>query len=398
MIKKLPNGLYLVRVDIPTGEYNETGRPIRETHRIKCESYHEARATEKMLGARLGLNKSTNRKQKWTLTEAIFNINLEKKTNKSFKDSQRYQAEIIRYFGEDILMEDITEARIAGFKTHLKNRPKQSWGKGNLSNQSIDHRLIELKSILRFAHKKQKLTWVPEVKLLRNYGHRRFELTLNDILTVLNELPKSPHPQRGLVAVGLNTGQRWSDVTGLTWKQVDLKEGYIDIIPQKNNPGCLVFPILDFCREILEGLPRYKGVEHVFVDPKTKKPYASIKTSLNTAIKKAGAPQFSFHHLRHATTTFLLQVTGGDRDLVQRLVGWCNQAMVERYGHVGERSEKAFSDFNKLLKGFENNPFQNPKTPEKTLNDPLFKPVENNFCGRNAAEIIPFKPRSYINR
>ena len=41
------------------------------------------------------------------------------------------------------------------------------------------------------------------------------------------------------------------------------------------------------------------------------------------------------------TTTLLLERTG-DPDLVQRLMGWSNQVMIKRYGHLSNRAKDAF--------------------------------------------------------
>ena len=87
----------------------------------------------------------------------------------------------------------------------------------------------------------------------------------------------------------------------------------------------------------------------VFVSKQTLRPYKSIGWALDSAIKRAGVAEFSMHSVRHLATTVLLDITGGDVDQVQRIIGWSSTAMLQIYGHIAHRHLKTFEKFDELL-------------------------------------------------
>lgn len=87
----------------------------------------------------------------------------------------------------------------------------------------------------------------------------------------------------------------------------------------------------------------------LFLNPTNLLPYKSIQFALNTAIKKSGIKHFTMHVIRHLATTLLLDITGGDVDLVQRIIGWSNKTMIQVYGHIGHRAIDTFERFDSLL-------------------------------------------------
>ena len=89
---------------------------------------------------------------------------------------------------------------------------------------------------------------------------------------------------------------------------------------------------------------------YVFLNPENLHPYSDIQTSIDTAVKKAGVARFTMHTIRHLATTVLLDITGGDLDLVKNIVGWSDRAMVQIYGHLGVRHMKAFDTFDRLVR------------------------------------------------
>lgn len=71
-------------------------------------------------------------------------------------------------------------------------------------------------------------------------------------------------------------------------------------------------------KTLLEPLKKSEG--YVFANPKTGKPYGSLKTLFRNARKRAGIKRIHPHLLRYAIGTYTLEATG-DLRLVQEFRG-----------------------------------------------------------------------------
>jgi integrase len=76
-----------------------------------------------------------------------------------------------------------------------------------------------------------------------------------------------------------------------------------------------------------------KGAEYVFARSGGD-PYRSIRTTFQTACRKAGLKDVTPHVLRH-TFASRLAMAGVDPRTIQELGGWSSLEMVERYTHLG---------------------------------------------------------------
>ncbi len=83
-------------------------------------------------------------------------------------------------------------------------------------------------------------------------------------------------------------------------------------------------------KEAIDKTP--KDNPYVFPNPKTGKPFASIKTSFNKAVDKIGLPDFRFHDLRHSWCSRLCEL-GVDEATIRELGGWKTKNMIDRYSH-----------------------------------------------------------------
>jgi len=83
-------------------------------------------------------------------------------------------------------------------------------------------------------------------------------------------------------------------------------------------------------KEAIDRTP--KDNPYVFPNPKTGKPFTSIKTSFNKAVKKIGLSDFRFHDLRHSWCSRLCEL-GVDEATIRELGGWKTKNMIDRYSH-----------------------------------------------------------------
>ena len=88
---------------------------------------------------------------------------------------------------------------------------------------------------------------------------------------------------------------------------------------------------------VLKHLKRDDAGIYVFADPKTGKPFGSVKTAFLTALKKSKIPPLRFHDLRHTFATRLV-ATGVDLLTVKELLGHSNISMTMRYAHPSQEN------------------------------------------------------------
>lgn len=84
---------------------------------------------------------------------------------------------------------------------------------------------------------------------------------------------------------------------------------------------------------MIEGLPRFDGCPYLLPNPKTRKPYNTIKRAWNTARKQARLGEFTLHCLRHSAASFMIN---GRVDLftVGRILGHADHRSTMRYSHL----------------------------------------------------------------
>ena len=321
----------------------ETGRKSKK--RRVFPSLTEARRWKKEFKAQQTLGSlPVERTQRVTLGDMIALIKELKADRKTFDDIERHLGDIETYFQPDKPLAKITTPTIKGFSAWLKQRPKKRQHKGFLSNQSIDHVLKELRYLLREAHKRDMIDKVPEIPFVGNHGHREFTLDLDGFLKVVNHLPEPPYPHRAMLLMALNTGQRRTDLSLMTWDQI--KAEHVVYRSSKTQREGIPAPLMPETKAALDALREHNGSSFIFVNPATGLPLKDVRKSLTTACRQAGVERFTMHHMRHLATTVLLEETNGDRDLVKRVIGWSSMDMIERYGHIGHRAMPAFQSIN----------------------------------------------------
>jgi integrase len=184
---------------------------------------------------------------------------------------------------------------------------------------------------------------------------KRRALTLPEIQTVLSVCGDTPW--RGLVLLGLYTGQRLGDCARLSWRQVDLvkKEIWFDTektgkrlsmsmaepladhlgsLPSADDPGAPVFPRLaEMASKRISTLSGAFAAE-VLIPAKLMAPRPPKHVS--TGKGRTGMRQVNpvtFHSLRHSFVT-LLKATGASNALAEMIVGHDSPAVNRRYTHL----------------------------------------------------------------
>lgn len=99
-----------------------------------------------------------------------------------------------------------------------------------------------------------------------------------------------------IVIIILGTAMRLQKILNLNFKNIDYNRSVIKVINTKSSKYGII-PINDLAIETLKNIE--KKSEFVFYNPKTGKPYYSIKTAFSKILKKDGLIGVRFHDLRH---------------------------------------------------------------------------------------------------
>ncbi len=151
-----------------------------------------------------------------------------------------------------------------------------------------------------------------------------------------------------MVITALNAGMRRGEILNLTWDQVDLKHGFILLEITKNGERREI-PINETLRQNLEALPRHIKSLYVFWHGERGKPYDEVTRSFNSAVRRAGIKDFTFHDLRHTFASHLV-MAGVDLTTVKELLGHKTLTMTLRYAHLAPSHKvKAVGILDKVL-------------------------------------------------
>ena len=133
----------------------------------------------------------------------------------------------------------------------------------------------------------------------------------------------------------LHTGARKSEVLNLRWR--DIRNGQIYIRQSKSGKPREI-PLNKTLIGLFNSLPRHIESEYVFYDTNGK-PFADIKRSFNTALKRAKINDFHFHDLRHTTASWLV-MRNASLKAVAEILGHTDIATTQRYAHLSEGYKK----------------------------------------------------------
>jgi integrase len=135
----------------------------------------------------------------------------------------------------------------------------------------------------------------PAIRLLKEPSRRIRFLTRDQAMMLLRELP--PH-LRAMAAFMLSTGLRRTNVTGLTWEQVDLERKLAWVHPdQAKGRKAIGVPLNDTALAILH-VQVGNHSERVFTYE--GRPVFQVSSmAWYKALKRAGIENFRWHDLRH---------------------------------------------------------------------------------------------------
>lgn len=306
-----------------------------------------------------------------TLEQGLKIFEEHSKANKlSFLSDKIMINKIIEYFGKNKPIKDISTEDINIFKRRMKTKtetktvkslnPLYKRGNGQqkyiLTNETITKERSNA-TINRYCSLLSKMfnLLIADEKLEKNPCHFSSKLRENNVkiryLTedeqtrMFKQLNKLEFLKlKPIIICALYTGMRKGEILNLKWSQVDLRNGYIDILKSKSGKERKI-PIADKLKNELQNMGK-NGEEYVFTNPDTLKPYTDIKKSFASLMKMSEITNFRFHDIRHTVATRLVE-SGTDLLIVQEILGHAKIETTMRYAHpVPERKLTAINKLN----------------------------------------------------
>lgn len=225
--------------------------------------------------------------------------------------------------------------------------PKVS--KKKRSNATINRYMSSLSTVLSIAVK--EYGWLDEnpmlkvVKRKEPRGRVRF-LEDKEVKKLLIECRKQSYELYLCVLIALSTGARYSEVTNLTWKNVDLKNKQFHFLNTKNGDNRGVAITSNIYQE-LKGFKKVRNInsDYLFATKDGKK-ILYLRGQFEKALDQAKIKNFHFHDLRHTAASYLAKGGAGLLEIAD-ILGHKTLAMVQRYSHfTKEHSAQVLENMN----------------------------------------------------
>lgn len=330
-----------------------TGTKIR----VKAQELHDRIKNESWDVANL------DKKPPRTWSEAVVRYSIEKSNKKSYETIMLHIRKLDKYFKDkylheittNLIDEMILSRRCEFYQRHPNGKDFKT------KDKTINNMLSDLRAL--FNRAKENWEWIddiPKINFIELDSAQTNIIWLEkcDAKKILEELPS--HLQI-MMKFSLATGLRQSNVTGLTWSQINInkKNAWVDPIQSKNSKAIQV-PLND---DALRMLLSQKGRHPVYVFTYNGNPIKKANTAAwRKALDRAGIrayepsksegekvcakypmkkpfeykyPTFRWHDLRHTWASWHVQA-GTPLAVLQALGGWKSFSMVLHYAHLGD--------------------------------------------------------------
>ncbi|OPL12557.1 MAG: integrase [delta proteobacterium MLS_D] len=245
------------------------------------------------------------------------------------------------------LLKSFEGAKVVDITTPAINQHIQKRLDEGMANASINRELAALKRILNLGARQSppKVDRVPFIPMLKESNIRKGFFEHGDFLVLREALPDF---LKGFVTFAYKTGWRVSEITGLTWAQVDIAAGIVtlDAGTTKNDEARTVY--LDeelkavFQTQHNAMLRREMVIPWVFTNEAGIGPIKDFRGAWARACKDAGIGKRLFHDFRR--TAVRNMVRAGIPERVAMMVsGHKTRSVFDRYNIVSETDLKLAS-------------------------------------------------------
>ena len=242
------------------------------------------------------------------------------------------------------LLQSFGAARATDITTPAINKYIQKRLDAGMSNATVNRELAALKRILNLGARQSppKVDRVPFIPMLKENNTRKGFFEHGDFLALREALPDF---LRGFVTFAYKTGWRFSEITGLTWAQVDLDAGIVclDAGTTKNDEARTVY--LDeelracFLAQHEAMKRREKIIPWVFTNQTASGPIKDVRGSWVRACNDAGIGPRLFHDFRRTAVRNMVRAGIPER-VAMMISGHKTRSVFDRYNIVSETDLK----------------------------------------------------------
>jgi integrase len=257
---------------------------------------------------------------------------------------EKASAEFIEHLGQraKLPVEAITAKDVLAFRTAMSKR---------VSAGTTNQKLLIMRGCWTWGARLSLVTENPfkMVEMATGEATERRAFTVAE----LQELFKACNAEwRGMVLLGLYTGQRLGDLATVTWRQVDFEQREIKFLTQKTKRRQII-PLAKPLADYLLTLPSSDNPDSPVMPGIAATATNTLSRQFGELLKNAGLitretshrkrgtgrdarrvqSEITFHSLRHTATT-LLKSAGVSDAIAQEIVGHDSTAISRGYTHI----------------------------------------------------------------
>jgi len=171
---------------------------------------------------------------------------------KAYASKEKRVKPVVRRMGKETLIAKINLATIEKYQAERLTSAGER--KAQVKAATVNREIACLKHLFSKAVEWKVLDNNPlrGAKLFKETGRRLRYLTPEECETLLNACAPT---MKQIVTLALHTGMRKSEILTLTWDSINLREGYIELVDQKNSERSII-PLNGKATEMIQAIPR----------------------------------------------------------------------------------------------------------------------------------------------
>jgi integrase len=224
-----------------------------------------------------------------------------------------------------------------------RSQDSSPWKKqDHIATATIHKEISSLKSMLNTAVRYNKIETNPimDASMPKLSNSRMLTISHEDYLHLLECSEEHIKP---VLTMAYYEPMRKDEIIRLTWKEVDIKAGFIRLAASRTKGGIegRSIPIHPEVRKMLSSLPRSFQSNRVFLRRVNEQfeQFNDFRKSWKSARKKAGLDDFVFHDFRHVAISNLRKA-GNSPTVIMKASGHKTMSMFLRYNLVDEEDLK----------------------------------------------------------
>ena len=215
--------------------------------------------------------------------------------------------------------------------------------KRGAAHGTINRELSALKRMLNLGARQTppKVDRVAYIPMLHEDNVRQGFFERDEYLALLKALPAHLRP---IVTFGYNTGWRKSEILGLTWDRVDLKEGTVrlEASETKNKEARTIYMEPELAKLLrIQWLRRHKNCNNVFHNK--GRPIKDFRGAWKSACAEVDIEGKLFHDLRRTGVRNMVR-SGIREQVAKKISGHKTREVFERYNIISSDDLKQAAD------------------------------------------------------